>query len=53
MSALPETATRRSGGVLIAVLSLAAMVVSIMQTQAVPILGLIAGDLDASVPARE
>jgi MFS family permease len=48
MSAVPETATRRSGGVLIAVLSLAAMVVSIMQTQAVPILGLIAGELNAS-----
>jgi MFS family permease len=48
MSAAPETTARRSGAVLIAVLSLAAMVVSIMQTQAVPILGLIAGDLGAS-----
>ncbi|WP_344829908.1 MFS transporter [Actinocorallia longicatena] len=38
----------RKGGTLVAVLSLAAMVVSLMQTQAVPILGLIAGKLGTS-----
>ncbi|GAB3677202.1 hypothetical protein GCM10027589_47390 [Actinocorallia lasiicapitis] len=38
----------RKNGLLVAVLSLAAMVVSLMQTQAVPILGLIAGELDTS-----
>lgn len=40
--------TRAGGGLLIGVLAFAAMIVSVMQTQAVPILGLISGKLHVS-----